>query len=120
MSVLTEIKIANLSQAKREIAVIGADPGGIALMAPKAVFLVLKLEKISPKAANILKQEMLSKGGEAAVAVGCPDCSIAETDVLLMGTVKQFREVVKKLKLQPWGLKEVGAMIEAVLKEKEA
>ena len=37
-------------------------------MSDKAVFTTLKLEDVSAKAANLLKQTFLAKGGEVAVA----------------------------------------------------
>ena len=79
-------------------------------MIPKAVFKCIKLKNISNRAANILKQEMLSKGGEAAVAKEALD-SQGSTDVLLMGTLKQYRLLIAKLKLQPFGLKAVAREI---------
>ena len=64
--------------------------------------------------ANIIKQEMLSKGGEAAVS---KEALYGEghTDVLLMGTLKQYRLLVKKLRLQPLGLKQIAGEIEKLL-----
>ena len=57
---------------------------------------------------------MLSKGGEAAVS---KEALYGEghTDVLLMGTLKQYRLLVKKLRLQPLGLKQIAGEIEKLL-----
>ena len=49
---------------------IGVDPAGVGIMAPKHFHYNLKVEGLTPAQANILKQEMLSIGGEAAVARG--------------------------------------------------
>ena len=45
----------------------GVDPAGMKLMEGKTVHLNLKVERITPRVSNLLKQEMLSLGGDAAV-----------------------------------------------------
>ncbi|MBI3398235.1 MAG: dihydropteroate synthase [Deltaproteobacteria bacterium] len=87
---------------------IGVDPMGVKLMAPKLLHLNLKLKNLTAPQANILKQEMLSVGGEAAVSVGVINCSVTTTDVIISGTEKQIQNVIKKLDMQPFGLKQVG------------
>ncbi len=109
------IKIDNKDQAKREISLIGADDAGVNLMAPKAVHRLIRVENLSSKAAVILKQEMLSKGGEAAVSRGVGNFSVETTDVLLMGTVKQFNRVISKLKAQPFGLSGLAELLSETL-----
>ncbi len=64
---LRVIEVANKTEAQRAIKEIGAGSGGNALMVPKAVHRLLRVENLSIKAAIILKQEMLSRGGEAAL-----------------------------------------------------
>lgn len=88
-------------------------------MAPKAVHRLVMLEGLLPKQANIIKQEMLSKGGEAAVSRGVIDCSIRESSVLLMGTLKQYDAFLAKLSLQPFGLAELAVRIRDILDGQE-
>ncbi|MGQ9558553.1 MAG: dihydropteroate synthase [Desulfurispora sp.] len=110
-----QIKVENETEARRELAQIGCDDWGIKLMAPKAVFRVLKVSGLTPVQANILKQEMLARGGEAAVRRGVANHSVDSTDVLLMGTVKQFKALLVKLRLQPFDLPNLAAQIREVL-----
>ena len=70
------IEIDNVSEAEKELLSIGSDKKGIGLMLPKAVSRAIKLKRIKPVAANIIKQEMLSFGGEAATAFGSIDSAI--------------------------------------------
>lgn len=112
--------INNMEEAREEIKKVGADESGIRLMAPKAVHKVIKLERIRTVAANMLKQEMLSKGGEAAITRGAANFSIEHSDVLLMGTVKQYRELIAKLKLQAFGLPKIAEQIRETLEYLEA
>lgn len=84
-------------------------------MAPKAVFKTVKVEGISTKAANLLKQTFLAKGGETAVTRGTADLSVDQTDVLIFATMKQYRLALTQLKAQPWGLPTLATRIEEVL-----
>jgi len=98
------INIDNLARATEIFKQIGVDPYGIAAMAPKAGHLNILLKKKSCKVANIIKQEMLSLGGDAAVARGSVSCSVAATDILIMGTIKQIAALSGKIEKQPFGL----------------
>ncbi|MDW7673177.1 MAG: dihydropteroate synthase [Bacillota bacterium] len=112
------IRIVNINswdKAVAELKKIGADEQGAKLMAAKSLHRILKLENISVKAAGILKQEILSRGGEAAVARGVVDFSVPTTDVILMGTEKQLNQLCIKLKMQHFGLKKVAEEIKEVL-----
>ncbi|MBS3975627.1 MAG: hypothetical protein KGZ75_02700 [Syntrophomonadaceae bacterium] len=113
--------INTLEQAKEAIRQVGCDEAGVGLMAPKALFRVVKLEMVSFKAANILKQEMLSIGGEAALHRGVINHTVETTDVILMGTVAHYRRLIRKLRAQPFGLRnmaeELHQLILSSLKE---
>ncbi len=87
------------------LANIGSDPAGIKLMAPKGELLLIHIDALSLKAANILKQEVLSRGGDVALHRDVAGLSIEKTSALMMVTRRQLREVVVKLKVQPFGLK---------------
>lgn len=109
------IQMESLEQARKEIEMIGPDETGKALMTAKALHKVIKVQGLRPEAATIIKQEMLAKGGDAATARGVLNCTAASSDVLMMGTVKQYKEVIKKLRMQPFGLKDLAGEIENIL-----
>ncbi|HEY4708253.1 MAG TPA: dihydropteroate synthase [Thermodesulfobacteriota bacterium] len=94
---------------------VGVDPAGVGIMAPKHFHYNLKVEGLNPAQANILKQEMLSIGGEAAVARGVSSCSVERTDAVVSGTRKQFEELFEKLKRQRLGLPDVAASMSEAL-----
>ncbi len=106
--------------ARAELAKLGCDPAGINIMSAKAVFRIVKLERVPAKAANLLKQTFLAKGGEAALTRGTADLSVAESDVVICATLKQYRLALAQLRLQPWGLPNAAAAIEAALAAAEA
>jgi len=113
-------KIHNLVVEQRngiieEFKKIGVDPAGGAVMSPKALHRLIKIYDLAPKQANIIKQEMLGKGADAAIARGVVDCSVEKTDVLLMATERQYREVIKKLRMQPFQLARLADQLEEVI-----
>ena len=96
-----EVEILNLdslNDVKKEMRKIGATEEGIRIMAPKYLFKIIKLKNIRNAAANIIKQEMLSLGGEAAVHKHTVNCKIEKTDVLLAGTHRIYFKLIQKLK----------------------
>jgi dihydropteroate synthase len=111
------LRLDTIAAAKREMQRIGCDTAGIEIMAPKAIHRIIKLENVNVKAANLLKQTMLSKGGEAAVTRGVADFSTEYSDVLLIGTLRQFRAVIGRLSQQPWGLPSIARELRLVLEE---
>ncbi len=94
---------------------IGVDGGGIDIMLAKGFLRVVKLHGVRSPAANILKQEMLSLGGDAALSRGSITGRDKKTDCLLLGNCAQINRLYEKLKKQPWGLSQIGQEIKAVL-----
>lgn len=116
MSRLRIINIASHQEAARELSSVGVDGVGIALMSPKMTHLNIKMDGITCTQANILKQEMLSLGGDAAVSKGVVNFSLEKTDCILMGTVKQLERLSIKLRMQPFGLKPIAAELSSLLR----
>jgi len=111
--------INNLSSAEKEIEKIGADPYSIKIMASKMLHSCIKMTFVEAKIAHIIKQEMLAIGGDAAVSRGILDFTDKNTDVILMGTHRQYGRLIKRLKKQPFDLSKIGEDIEIILKNFE-
>ena len=94
---------------------IGVCDGGVDAMEGKARTLVIKVADASVPTAHVLKQQMLSLGGDAAVAKDVITHGVDSTDVLIMGTPRQMRGLVSKLSWQPFGLPELGDRISSLL-----
>ncbi len=94
------MKIQTIQEAEEQLRQLGVTDGGVAYMAPKCLSLCIKLHDVAVGAANILKQEMLSLGGDAAVARGVVNGSTLRSDVLLLGTVAKLQKLVDKLSRQ--------------------
>jgi len=110
------IKVENLEEAKNEIRKIGSDIPSIEIMAPKAISKVIKLENVILQDAIIIKQDMLSLGGEVAVPKNTFQLHEKTGDILIIGTIKQLNELVIKLNRHYNRLKEIAGVIEFVLK----
>jgi dihydropteroate synthase len=113
------LDIKTREDAKRELDLTRADEAGVARMLDKTRFLAIKVEGLKAPAANILKQEMLSVGGDAAVARGVINCSVELSSSIIMGTRKQIKNLVKKLKPQPFGLRVLADELTELLGREE-
>jgi dihydropteroate synthase len=84
------------------------DNYGIKIMSGKAISCMVKIDNLPCILANILKQEMLSLGADAAVSRQALTAKGKTTDCLLMGTLSQLFRLEDKLREQPLGLKQLG------------
>jgi dihydropteroate synthase len=105
-----------LSEIAREIERTESDPEGVGIMTRKGRIFPVRLSDVSLKASPLLKQELLSVGGEAAHARGVADHSVTASAVILLATWGQYRRLLPKLKRQPFGLKELGEEIDRALR----
>jgi len=88
---------------------------GIDIMVDKGLFRAIRVSGIDVRAANILKQEMLSRGGEVATSREVYELGGGTADCVIMGTLTQFERLLPKLSQQPFGLRKLAASLEAVL-----
>ena len=86
-------------------------------MAPKAISKLIKLEKVMLQDAIIIKQDMLSVGGEVAVPRNTFELHDKTGDILIIGTVKQLNELVVKLDRHYPRLKDVSKELSHLLKD---
>lgn len=107
--------IQSLPEIEKALAEIGVDPRGVEIMSPKGINRLVKLENLDVRAANVIKQEMLSLGAEAAISKDVYYFNRETTDVILMGTLRHFAELYTKLQRQPFGLKRVAEEVREVL-----
>ena len=94
------LKIKKLKDAEEEIKKLNVNETGVKIMAYKAVHMCVKFKDVETKTANLLKQEMLSRGGDVAVSRKAGSFEAEETDIIIMGTLAQFVRLIKKMKHQ--------------------
>ncbi|MFB3884209.1 MAG: dihydropteroate synthase [Thermodesulfobacteriota bacterium] len=114
MNLIRCLHITNARETIHQMGMVGVDATGMKLMKGKALHFNLRVEGINPRIANLLKQEMLSLGGDAALDKRGLDCSTGQTDSILMGTQKQFEKLVLKLDQYP-NLRLVGESLRETL-----
>lgn len=94
---------------------VGSEWAGVAIMVPKAVHCVIEVQGVRTPAALILKEEMLSKGGDAAIHRDCITGRVERSDVILMGSEKVFRRAIAGLHGQPFSLKQIAVEMKAAI-----
>ena len=103
----------------REMARMGVDPRGIGIMAPKGEALAVRLRGLPVEVALMLKQEMLSRGGDVALPKEAALPGPKKVDALLIGTRKQFEALIEKLRSQPVFLSRLAGALESALRATE-
>ncbi len=83
-----------------ELKRIGVTSQGVESMYEKSHCLAIKLKNVKLGAANIIKQDMLSIGGDAAVSRGVVNGAVERSDVIILGNLKLLHNLVKKLSFQ--------------------
>ncbi|HDS09637.1 MAG TPA: dihydropteroate synthase [Firmicutes bacterium] len=114
----SRVQVLSLRTAEeigREFRRIGVDSGGIEKMLPKSRFLLIKLKNIPTVVSNILKQEILSKAGEAAVHRSVITFKTEGSDILLMGTFTVLKNFLNGLTGHYFGIPEIKSDIEKAL-----
>jgi len=110
------LHFATSDEAIHEMQRIGVDPIGIESMREKLFHLNLKIEGIDCRLANFLKQEMVLLGGDVLTDRRIIDCSVAASDLILMGTENQIKNLVNRLEDRSNGLHDVAVRIRECLK----
>jgi len=105
-----------LSEIAREIERTESDPEGVGIMTRKGRLFPVRVSDVSLKASPLLKQELLSVGGDAAHARGIADHSVGSSPVLLLATWGQYRRLLPKLRRQPFGLPELADEVDRALR----
>jgi dihydropteroate synthase len=104
------------SELARELSRTASDPEGVGIMTQKGRIYAVRLDRVSLRAAPLLKQEALAVGADSAHARGIADHSVTETSVVLLATWAQYRRLIEKLERQPFQLRALGAEVEAALR----
>ncbi|NOY85691.1 MAG: dihydropteroate synthase [Deltaproteobacteria bacterium] len=99
-----------------EMTRLGVDPEGSRIMQGKASHRLIRVDALDLRAALILKQDMLSLGGDVALRRDAAGLTIDRTPALIMGTSRQIGKLIKKLKGQPFGLGDLADSLAEVVK----
>jgi dihydropteroate synthase len=107
---------ASPSQARTAFEALGIEAEGARRLAMKAILRPILVRGVKGGAANLLKQEMLARGGDAAVpsvAVMHPETLV---DVCLLGTLQDYRSLLGYLRsTKMFGLPDLAEQLAALL-----
>lgn len=106
-------KLSNTIDLHRELKALGVDSGGVSILEDKGSVHLIRIRDMHVGAANILKQDALSIGADLAVPKGTVTASVPRVDALLIATERQLQQLVKKEKVQPFGLKQLSSELES-------
>ena len=110
----------NRQNLQTEIARLGVHPASCGIFAAKSRIVPLKLTQVRTPAANIIKQEMLAAGGDCAVPGNCILNDTKYVDAVLLGTVKHYRILARKLAQMPFfGLAKIREDLEKLLAQQQ-
>jgi dihydropteroate synthase len=107
----------DLAETLRRVEV---DERGLDRLCRKGFFRVLSVGGLSSMEAIVIKQEMLARGGDAAIPKLALRCDPRPESVLIFGTGSQISGLVKNLKSQPFRLAMVGEAISEALEQLES
>lgn len=93
----------------------GSDPHGIRIMMEKDQIYPIFVTNIYFGAGNILKQDMLSLGGDVVVHKFFVNGKMESGSIVLLGTAKQYRLLQTKMYAQHWGLKELAEDLKIII-----
>ncbi len=108
---ITKLTSLNL---ENELSEIGFDKQYINVAKNKYQSDLYKIFGLTPVQATILKQTALSCGTDCALHHDVLTHSIDFSDVILFATDAQLKEIIKKLHLQPFGLKKLACNLENI------
>jgi dihydropteroate synthase len=111
------LDIKNRAEGMSEFEKIGSTVPGQKIMVDKLFPLAVKVKGLKVLAVNILKQEMLARGGDVITSRDTLLETRGTTDVIIEGHQKSFKSLIPKLKMQPFGLKDLADELEIFLKD---
>ena len=114
------VKKLNTNNIESELINIGYDKSYAFKGKEKFEYINFKIFNVTPAQGNIIKQLALSVGADCATHKLVITGEIQNSDCILGGNLSQLRTIAQKLQLQPFGLKDLGILIEENLASKES
>jgi len=100
--------VRNQDDVEKLMRNIGVTDEGVLYMRGKGVLRIVQISDLDTRGANVLKQEALAIGADLALPRSAAAFSEKKVDAVLIANDKQIAKLVAKLKIQPFGLKEVA------------
>ncbi len=114
---IRKLDIKNRAEGMSEFEKIGSMVAGQKIMVEKLFPVAIKVSGLKVAAINILKQEMLARGGDVVTSRDSLLDTKGTTDVIIEGHRKSFKSLIPKLRMQPFGLADLADELEVFFKD---
>jgi len=95
---------------------IGTTAEGSQVMKKKTVLCNILLNNVTTTEALIIKQEMLARGGDAALPKGAVSHEAENVSIIISGTALQVERLIHKIKHQARGLPHIADQLDELIK----
>ncbi|EKO1913016.1 dihydropteroate synthase [Clostridium botulinum] len=107
----------NKNSFPEELSKIEVHEGSINIFMNKNSITPLKVFNVLAPAANIIKQELMALGGDCAINKYCVNCKVETSDIILLGTDRQYKKLLAKLKYMTFfRIQEIAVELENYIK----
>jgi len=110
--------IKNPEDCSKIMRTIGVTGTGSQVMKNKTVLFNIMLKNITTTEALIIKQEMLSRGGDAALPREAVSHEVDKVNILIIGTQLEFLRLINKIKHQVRNLPLIADMLAEIINKK--
>jgi dihydropteroate synthase len=107
--------IQKQADSARMMTSIGATESGSSIMKNKTVLYNILLKNVTTAESLIIKQEMLARGGDAAIPRDAVSHELDRVSLIIMGTHLQVERLIKKIRNQVRNLPLIADMIEELI-----
>ncbi|MCZ7356398.1 MAG: dihydropteroate synthase [Candidatus Methanoperedens sp.] len=112
------LSIENRDDGAWSMTSIGSTRTGSQVMKNKTVLYNILLRNITTTEALIIKQEMLARGGDAALPRGAVSHEVEKVDLIIMGTQLQVERFIKKIRSQVRDLPIIADMLTELIEKR--
>ncbi len=114
------LEIKSKEDAARAMRFIGVTNTGSEIMKNKSVIFNILLRNVSTAEALIIKQEMLARGGDAAIPGEAISHETDRVNLIITGTQLQVERLIKKMKKQVRNLPVIADMLAELISRKQS
>ncbi|KCZ71977.1 Dihydropteroate synthase [Candidatus Methanoperedens nitroreducens] len=111
--------IKDQDDSERAMRSIGVTGSGSHVMKNKTVLYNILLRNVTTTEALIIKQEMLARGGDAALPRGAVSHEVDKVNLIIIGTRLQIERLIKKIKHQVRNLPLIADMLAELIYKKD-
>ncbi|HLB70271.1 MAG: dihydropteroate synthase [Candidatus Methanoperedens sp.] len=113
------LDIKNLEDSRKMMTLIGVTGAGSRIMKNKTILYNILVKNLTATEALIIKQEMLARGGDAALPRDAVSHEIEKVNLIITGTQLQIERLINKIKRQVRDLPLVAEMLAELIQKKD-